>query len=466
MLQYDRYSLNLNTIQKYLDEVLECTDVLDDVVEGVKIVILWRGHFPLTFSCFKKQYSFKLPFHSMLAFSWGILLKNNFDRFGSFICFWFAWVLFGILEFQRNNPNPWKRPRTYIELLGIFIFNKSFASHRIDVNENIQEIMEYDEDRAEKVKLRKEAIETMRIQNEHDAKQMEKEIDQLDAQSNEKGVSVGMNQLMLTPFKDILDPVQSSLYTACVYLRVAKSIVTWKDSVASFWVATIALSFSIVTFFVPWTFLFHWAFKILVYVFLGPWMKLVDIYLVENENDMTREERKKKAQAEYKKRYDLIMGESKLIRLLKEYQIKIRDMERYLFGQYAVRVPIFKEERFGAIPLAGGFAVPYDVAAGAEPKIVKRINGQVLTGEMIPTRQNPAEEFEVRKRASEKAASKIPDIISATSLRNDEMGPLLESNDEDVTDVPDKSKPYGSMVTDKVDRARQAVKELSFFSPV
>ena len=62
-------------------------------------------------------------------------------------------------------------------------------------------------------------------------------------------------------------------------------------------------------------------------------MKLVDIFFVENTDDMTAYERKIKTEADYKKRYELILGESRVRILLTEYSMKLDDMEKYMFGQ-------------------------------------------------------------------------------------------------------------------------------------
>ena len=81
--------------------------------------------------------------------------------------------------------------------------------------------------------------------------------------------------------------------------------------------------------------------------------------------------------------------------------------------------------------MAGGFAEPYNPANNPPPNIVKRVNGQVLTGDMIMKREDPAREFKARKQRE----AEIPDFISMESTpfpRNgDEMAPLLEDNDED-----------------------------------
>jgi hypothetical protein len=448
-----------------VDEIVGYELYLEDIYDALKVVILWRGHFPLKFSCFQKSFTFMAPFHSIIAFTWGILLSVDFDRFVSFICFWFAWVLFATLEEQRKNPNPWKRPRTYIDLLGMLLFNKSFVRHKIEEHENIEEIMTFDEHRADLMKFRKEAIEAMRIQNEQDEAKLLKERKEIDKQAKDKHVTLSIGpSFFLAPFQDILVPVQKILFKACVYLRFAKSVILWRDSVVAFWLATFALSLSAILFYVPWTFLFRWTFRILVFVFLGPWMKLVDILFVENDYNMTYEERKHKIKGEMQAHYDYLLTESKFKRLYKEYRMKTHDMERYMFGQvrrtpnlverliivlsirasivsiwidqqllfyfvfvqYGARVPIFKEEHFPSIPLAGGFAEPYYPSDEPPPNIVRRINGQVLTGKMIMQRQNPAKEFKARKLSE----LSVPAVISMESPEKDEMAPLLDDDIE------------------------------------
>ena len=300
---------------------------LDDVWNALQTVILWRGHFTF-FSC-----TYKLPFHSMIAFTWAILLDLNFDRLPSFFCFMVAWILFATLEVQRRNPNPWKRPRTYLDLLTTLLFNTSFVQQSIKENENIEEIMTFDERRTDVMNFRKETLEKMRKQNEQDEIKMQKEEKGLDKQAKNVELSIGINKIFLAPFKDILVPVQKFLFKACMFSRLVKSVLLWRDGVAAFWVATFALVLSGALFFVPFTFLFRWTFRIVLIGFLGPWMKLVDIFFVENMDKLTYRQRKKRVEEQMKERYDYLYSESKIRRLIKQHRMKMREMEKYMYGK-------------------------------------------------------------------------------------------------------------------------------------
>merc|ERR1719343_1144699 len=106
--------------------------------------------------------------------------------------------------------------------------------------------MNYDEHRAERMKLRKEAVDRMTVQNEQDAARLAEEKKELDKQTEDHSakVSVGINEVVLSPFRDIIYPVQRYLFLACVYLRVGRNVLMWRDSVLAFWIATFALSLS------------------------------------------------------------------------------------------------------------------------------------------------------------------------------------------------------------------------------
>jgi hypothetical protein len=343
----------------------------------------------------------------------------------------FAWILFAMLEIQRDNPNPWKKPRTYIAMLSELILNTSYGGHEIEKNENIEAITDYDERRKERMLLRKEAVDRMTAQNEQDASRLAKEQAELDKQTHDHSadVTAGATEFLLSPFKAILDPIQRILFLLCVYLRVAKNILMWRDSAVAFWLSTIALSFSAISFFVPWTFLIRWAFRVGVIALFGPWMKLVDIFLVEHDDNLTKAERKAKLKKEMKERYEFLLSQSKIGRLIQEHEMKFNDMHRYLYGQYGHRVPVFKEERFAFVPLSVGFAVPYDPTDKPPANIVGRINGQILEGDMLMKRQDQAKEFKEQQKQKKLMESQVPPMI-VTGSKNDEMEPLLEGDEE------------------------------------
>jgi hypothetical protein len=352
-----------------------------------------------------------------------------------------------------------------MELLGILLFNKSFTRVKVDANENIEEIIKYDEYLEEREEMRKEALENMRVERENNEKKLQEEGEEQDHQDfDRKNTTIRgeLTQLTLAPFKSFLLPAQMTLYKACVVLRIASSIIMWNDSVAAFWIVTAALLSSLLVAWVPWAFLFRWAFKVFVWTVLGPWMKLVDIFYVHKRQNMTPEERKAMMEAVYQRRYNLVLGETYLRKLLKERSMKLQDMQKYMFGevsslqsseevrlikrtlkfffdfvfQYLIRVPIFKEQRYHSIPLSGGWAEPYDESNAPPVNIVQHVDGQYLSGDMVPKRENSRAEEERKKRA--KAGNASPAADEASLLRPrvaGELTPLLEGDESDYASV-------------------------------
>jgi hypothetical protein len=82
--------------------------------------------------------------------------------------------------------------------------------------------------------------------------------------------------------------------------------------------------------------------------------------------------------------------------------------------QHLVRVPIFKEERYRAIPLSGGSAEPYKQSDAPPINIVRHIDGQFLSGDMVPRRENSRAEEARRKQRNGKTT--LEDKISDSSL--------------------------------------------------
>jgi hypothetical protein len=147
------------------------------------------------------------------------------------------------------------------------------------------EIEKYKEEEARrKLKHEEEAAkEAMRAQRDAKEQKAEEEV----AIVSEKqwfGISLKIMQ-------PILSPVQQNLGRTIVHLRIAKSFVTWEQSRASFLLVNTCVLAGILLVGIPWDFLIHWAFRIAVWIFLGPCMKFVDILFVKGRTDKRRAER-------------------------------------------------------------------------------------------------------------------------------------------------------------------------------
>jgi len=104
-----------------------------------------------------------------------------------------------------------------------------------------------------------------------------------------------------------------------------------------------------------------------------------------------------------------------------------------LLFQHLIRVPVFKEERFHSIPLSGGSAEPWEDTNEAPPiHVVRHVDGQFMSGEMVPKREKKRSKEVSRTKemleASRNGNDNVTSPISAHNRRA-ELTPLLEVNE-------------------------------------
>merc|ERR1711865_754900 len=133
--------------------------------------------------------------------------------------------------------------------------------------------------------------------------------------------------------------------------------------------------------YVPWGFITRWFFRLAIWIFLGPWMKLVDLYVLPKlfGTTLNKDQLLTKFARE---KLDSIGVSKETILKKREDVYKQRAMKKYMFGRYSVTVPRFKDYRYRDTPLPESSATP--VLEDREITIEKRQPGQALTGEMIP----------------------------------------------------------------------------------
>jgi len=125
-----------------------------------------------------------------------------------------------------------------------------------------------------------------------------------------------------------------------------------------------------------------------VWVGLGPWMRIFDLFFHEET-----ERQKKKAS---KKKMKLFHEQRKTAKILREQALKMKAFRVKLFGQFITRLPEFNLTRHEDVPLPESFAQPYH--SEEEIKTFKFVPSQDLTGTMIPMTGQDAAESESRKQ--------------------------------------------------------------------
>lgn len=407
-------------ISSYVDELKAYESVIEIVQEAVATVLLWRGHSPLSFRVLRcppdrsedgfwnrvtKSTTVLLPLHSAIAFCGGVLLVENFDLFPSFCLFAIAWFFLSTMGYKRNRPSPWHRCPSYLEIFRAFVLHL-YPPKAIHPDENIEAIKEYDENLERKLERKKKEQERKEKEAEEAAAE-EEEVEEVD---ESKILSTPQKGFSVNPLKPILFPIQQNLGQLCVGLRIVKSVVTWEESYQAFWIVSACVFLGIPLLFVPWAFLVRWLLRITVWTFLGPWMKLVDIfYIKRNQGEDYDEEAKEKRKEELKAKYKEKLMAVSHSQIKKEEALKLRDMRKFMFGNHIVRVPQFKEARHFDYPLSKSSATPY-VTGQCEEDVVDRKIGQYLVGDMILS----SEEHEPDEKSSLRG-NKTPDYGATKS---------------------------------------------------
>jgi hypothetical protein len=97
-----------------------------------------------------------------------------------------------------------------------------------------------------------------------------------------------------------------------------------------------------------------------------------------------------------------------------------------------VNVPIYKTERYPAIPLSGGSVEPFDAKDAPPVNVAKHVDGQLLIGDMVPKRENSQAEAARRQEAAAESSAKtefdLPDEPPILR-RNGELAPLMEGHE-------------------------------------
>lgn len=423
----------MTTFTQHIEELESYQEVVDYIIEAAMAVWLWRGHQPTTL--FGK--TFLIPLHSILAFSWGLLISVDFNRLPAFLVFSIGWGLLACNQYVRRHPSPWHKCRRYGPMFLNLLFSKTL-SERIEPNKNAEEMKKYEEAAAMAAEQRKRE-KTLEAEYEKELRQelgeeiAEAEAGEFDITTKAGG---GILDLTVNPLKPILYPIQLELGKLVIYLRIAKSIVLWQETGYAFWVTTASFAAAFVIFWLPWGFLIRWTFRIVVIVVLGPWMAIVDLIYFRRRPDLSDKERDDEVRKRLRSRYDQVLQTATDYRIDKERRLKLKAFKEYLFGKLLISVPRFCEDLYQDIPLPDSFATPYDPARDGVPIIEKKLYGQNLYGDMIPKRDIQAADSNKAKGNSQAKRKFLKRLVPGrlrAQPHDNETTPLLTSHEEDYT---------------------------------
>jgi hypothetical protein len=380
--------MNLD-FDRYVDELREYQHALFHVEDGIMTLLLWRGHLPVKIG----SSTIKLPIHSLYAFLVAITLVENPQLYPSFCFASIAWLLLAVMGARRHTANVWGRSKSYGEIMQQLIFGeittpppsyKPFHNyeHAKDELEEWVRRIEESEKRADREYVEAQKLEEERLQ----------ELEEIGDADADISTKVG-GGISFDPIKAALFPVQQLVGVICRKLRFVRNIIIWEECYFSFWIANGCMILAVASLFVPWFWLILWTSRIVVWVLFGPWMKLVDIYYFSKLKPETEEEIKRRKEQERLKRRLVTTEAAKRARIIREDAAKMRDMKKFMFGKFAMKIPLLKEDRYRDRPLPQSSAMPHKTKAFTLAELAMqeagynrtRLPGQNLIGDMIPS---------------------------------------------------------------------------------
>lgn len=381
----DDTGFNIWKFTEYIAELQDYGYLLEHLHDFAFNTWLWRGHYPM--KIFGKKYL--VPLHSLTAFFWGVTVSHDLNKLPSFLLFCIGWVLLVCNEDINRNPSPWHKCPSYKPHLTSLLLGKTPASAAVAPYQQLRAIKNFEAARQKRDKWREKERELLSEQERH--MQMVLQTENADQYNSVLDITTGnksdtLLMRFLFPLKPVLYPIQKWLRQIVIWCRIGTSVMLWEESHLAFWVTTASFVGSVVTYKIPFAYLLEWSLKISAWVFLGPWMLLVDRWFFKyaQEDDITDKERDEKIRTLMREQYEEFMDEALNYQIRKEDIIKEESMKSYLFGPHHIRVPRFRETRFKSSPLPESFAAPYEHENEEPTVIADRKYGQKLSGNMIP----------------------------------------------------------------------------------
>jgi len=316
---------DITLTRSYINEIFEYKTAISYVLsDASRSLILWRGQVEIC--------SVMLPLHSLIFFVFLSRLVEKPQLIVPYSLLGIAWIMLANLTIRRQHPSPWQSRLSFLDYLNILRTGKSSIPIKcIKKFEGAEAAKAYELAWKERV--------------DKDRKIAEKKAELLQEISDIGDVNIHTqvpNQALIPV--DILNRLgryQGIMSRLCKKFRLMKIILTWEESIVSFFVTATFLSAGLVALILPWGFILTWIGRIVVWGFLGPHMKLVDLFLRANEkkdgriNDLV-------------KNFDI---QSNRARLRREKALKVKDMKEVAFGTFSVHVPSFNLSRHYDRPL-------------------------------------------------------------------------------------------------------------------
>jgi len=446
--EYNMKTFSFNFIFDLIDELMKHMRISYYIVNIAKNILFWRGSHKV--SLFGKEVM--LPISSFTLFFMAVTLVEKPKLIPSYSFFSLASVMLISMSWRNNHPNPWYRCPSFMTFFKVLTTGDALLTpEKIEAGQNAEEGMKFDLEWKELIETAEKKAEERAKEVAQEQAELQKELQELGGMEGED-ISTnigagGLSNLNPLALKKYLYPVQQYLVIGCEYMRLLKNILLWEESIFSFWITFISLLLSVICLFIPWTFICTWTARLVAWSVFGPWMKLVDIYVLNKPKKEGAEEETSAEELDRLGRKKLMEETLQETRKKNEIAFKLRDFKQYFFGKFLTKVPVWKSDRFNDIPLPSSTATPIKSSKKTENKasvatlshqdssIVERDLGQRLVGMMIPTLQGSDEILADKEKEAEvvvkggdpKDAVKIGGLVLGSAVVTYFLVPILSN---------------------------------------
>jgi hypothetical protein len=385
--QMDSDRPTLQKCKSYANEIMSYGDQFVFLLDDLACILLWRG--TLNIEIFNLSLSLWFPLNSILLFMASIIAVERPAMVPSMICLSIAYIMFNIGYCTSRHPSPWKRCKSPIP------FGKRrdvmYEEHEGHTKSLI--LQELNRKRLQRLRSLLQAISFFYFT-------LRKEYAKLDYTYYLVPTEKFHLKLNMTVFiENYLSTLQQTLQTTCCYMRIIRNIVTWKSYNYSFVIMARFFVLGMALMFFPMISMFRWVCRIVVFTFLGPWMKIIDVYFIQPFYPTANDKRELSDYQDFivDTFYDVTKVMNKLkhkIRLAEEEGLKLKDMKEVRFGNFTEEVKVMDMERHASIPEPTSTARPFTSDRSMqehsyqyipmESDRAKRMCGQRLYGSMIP----------------------------------------------------------------------------------
>lgn len=213
---HDQNEYNIKTILSYACELIQYQLVFFTIIDGLKTVLLWRGHYKVNVYCF----ALYLPIHSVIMMTLGAILIELPGYSLSVFFASIAWLMLACLEHRRRRPSSLDKPPFYRQLL-LRLITGNCRPATIAPFENMQDDIDFrDKEKSKHENYEREIEEFYQRLNDDldDLDQMKKQIMFKDAMKTKARLEI---------FKKELHPVQFLLGDITYMMRLVDRIMSW-----------------------------------------------------------------------------------------------------------------------------------------------------------------------------------------------------------------------------------------------